>query len=201
MIEWLNFIFLLGISLLLSMYLYIKSVGPATLERKIGEAAYEKCAQYRKLSGVFLLIGMIGYVLYIFYPLPVPLASTFPIPYLITVSIALLILIPSGYLMYRGAKDAGEETSTPRKEHTLYGGIYNTIRHPQMLGEVWTGLVFALFLNSPFLTLYSFIVFPLFYLTALSEEKDLVIRYGQPYIEYRRNTGMFFPKRKKEQLL
>ncbi|MGY5881006.1 MAG: isoprenylcysteine carboxylmethyltransferase family protein [Candidatus Thorarchaeota archaeon] len=197
MIEWLNFIFLLVLSLFGSMYLYVKSVGPAALEQKIGEGSYEKCAWYRKLSGYLLAIGMLGYVAYLFYPLPVPLPAIFPMPYFLVVLIAILILLPSVYLMYRGTKDAGEETARPRKEHTLYGGIYNKIRHPQMLGEVWTGLVFALFLNSPFLTIYSFIIFPFFYWAAVSEEKDLVIRYGQPYIDYRNRTGMFFPKRKK----
>ncbi len=196
MIEWLNFIILLVLSLLLSMVLYVKSVGPAALEQKIGEGAYEKCAQYRQVSGFFLFIGMIGYVVYFFYPLPVPLPIAFPIPYILTASIAILILIPCGYLMYRGGKDAGEETATPKKEHTLYGGIYDTIRHPQMLGEVWTGLVFALLLNSPFLVLYSFVYIPFFYWAAIAEERDLVIRYGQPYIDYRNRTGMFIPRRK-----
>ena len=199
MIEWLNFIFLLVLCLMLSMYFYIKSVGPAALEQKIGEVAYQKCAQYRKTSGYFLFAGLIGYIIYIFYPLPIPLPTVFPIDYIIVISIAILILIPSAYLMYIGARDAGEETARPKKEHTLYGGIYNTIRHPQMLGEVWTGLVFALFLNSPFLALYSFIVFPFFYYAILAEEKDLVIRYGQPYIDYRNRTGMFFPKRRRSE--
>ena len=104
MIEWLNFIVLLVIFLFLSMWFYVKSVGPAALEQKIGEGAYEKCAQYRKVSGLLLYIGMIGYIVYFFYPLPVPLPRVFPIPYVITASIAILILTPCGYLMYRGTK-------------------------------------------------------------------------------------------------
>jgi protein-S-isoprenylcysteine O-methyltransferase Ste14 len=30
-----------------------------------------------------------------------------------------------------------------------------------------------------------------------AEEKDLVIRYGKPYLEYRKNTGFLIPKRKR----
>jgi len=198
LIEWLNFFCLLVFALFMSMYLYVKSVGPAALEQKIGEQAYAKCAQYRQMSEVFGILGLAGYVVYYFYPLPVPIPTSFPIPYYMSVAIAVLILIPSGYLMYRGTTDAGEETATPKKEHTLYGGIYNTIRHPQMLGEVWTGFVLALFLNSPFLFLFSFFTFPLFYWAAVAEENDLIIRYGQPYIEYRERTGMFFPKKKEQ---
>jgi protein-S-isoprenylcysteine O-methyltransferase Ste14 len=29
-----------------------------------------------------------------------------------------------------------------------------------------------------------------------AEEKDLEIRYGEKYIEYKHRTGMFFPKKK-----
>ena len=44
--------------------------------------------------------------------------------------IGTIILIPSLYLMYIGTRDAGEEAMVPKKEHTLYGGIYETMRHP-----------------------------------------------------------------------
>ncbi len=37
----------------------------------------------------------------------------------------------------------------------------------------------------------------MFYYMAVVEERDLVIRYGQPYVEYRERVGMFFPKRAK----
>jgi protein-S-isoprenylcysteine O-methyltransferase Ste14 len=96
-----------------------------------------------------------------------------------------------------GVRAAGKEALFPSKEHTLYGGIYNTIRHPQALGEVWIALAMALYLNSPFLALFSLIYFPAFYHFCIAEEKDLVIRYGQPYVEYRNRTGMFIPKRHK----
>jgi hypothetical protein len=35
---------------------------------------------------------------------------------------------------------------------------------------------------------------PLGIIMALTEETDLVIRFGEPYIKYRSKTGMFFPK-------
>jgi protein-S-isoprenylcysteine O-methyltransferase Ste14 len=31
----------------------------------------------------------------------------------------------------------------------------------------------------------------------LAEEKDLIIRYGKEYLEYRKNTGFIIPKRGK----
>ena len=98
--------------------------------------------------------------------------------------------------MLKGVKDAGREALFPDKEHTLYRGIYENIRHPQALGEVFIWWVAALLLNSPFLYLYSIVWFPIFYWFCKAEENDLIIRYGEPYIEYRNRTGMFLPKKK-----
>jgi len=94
-----------------------------------------------------------------------------------------------------GLKDAGEESLAPKKEHVLYGGIYKKIRHPQAAGEVTLWWVAAFFLNSPYLALFSFIWLPVFYIFCWAEEKDLVIRYGDAYLEYRKNTGFIIPKR------
>jgi len=100
--------------------------------------------------------------------------------------------------MLKGVKDAGREALFPDKKHTLYGGIYQKIRHPQALGEVFIWWVVALLLNSLFLFIYSIVWFPIFYWFCKAEEKDLKIRYGEPYIEYKKRTGMFFPKKKRE---
>ncbi len=184
------------IAMVVSVIFYVKSVGPAALEQEIGEIAYERCAWYRKIASAAFYLIFVNYVIYYFRPLSTPLPSHFPWDYVITVSIATTILIPSMYLMYRGVKDAGEETLAPKKEHTLYGGIYETIRHPQALGEVWVALTIALYLNSPLLILVSLFYFPAFYYFCVVEERDLVIRYGQAYVEYKKRTPMFIPRRR-----
>lgn len=111
--------------------------------------------------------------------------------------VSLLIFFPSLYVMLKGLKDAGREALFPDKEHTLYKGIYLKIRHPQAFGEAFIWWSVALILNSPFLFLYSVVWFPLFYWFCKAEEKDLLIRYGEPYYDYKQRTGMFIPKRKK----
>nr|WP_321261261.1 methyltransferase [uncultured Sphaerochaeta sp.] len=96
--------------------------------------------------------------------------------------------------MLAGVHAAGKETLSPKKDHTLYGGIYEKIRHPQALGELTIWYVVALLLNSPFLILISALYTPLWILWSFMEETDLVIRYGKPYKEYRSRTGMFIPR-------
>ena len=177
---------------------YIKSVGPAALEQKIGLVAYARCAYYRITASIFEIIVIINYLIYFFLPLPLPIPRFFIWDYWISIIFSIAILIPSSYIMLKGLKDAGREALFPDKEHTLYEGIYEKIRHPQSLGEAFLWWSVALILNSPFLFLYSIVWFPLFYWFCKAEEKDLIIRYGEPYIDYKLRTGMFFPQRKKK---
>ncbi len=193
MIAWINFVVLI-ISTLLVLYFYVKSVGPAALEQKIGPAAYKKCTQYRFIAGLFMGVVTINYILYVFYPLPIPLPHTFPWSWWVSALIAVVIALPSGYVWYRGMRDAGEETMVVKKEHTMYGGIYEKIRHPQAVGELPFWWVIAFLLHSPFLVLYSFVWIPIFIAMCLAEERDLRIRYGQAYVEYQKRTGFLLPK-------
>ena len=109
--------------------------------------------------------------------------------------IAAVIAVPSLYLMIRGVKDAGEETMRPKPEHEVYCGIYERLRHPQGLGEFPLWWVIAFLLHSPFLVLFSFLYIPVWYYLCIAEEKDLLIRYGTVYEEYRKRVGFWIPKR------
>ena len=194
MIQWVN-LAVLVLSTLLFLYFYVKSAAPAALQARIGPQAYVLCTRYRLVASVLMTVATVNYVIYFFYPLPIPLAQAFPWPWWISGLIALAIALPSGYLFYRGVKDAGEETMVVRKEHTLYGGIYEKIRHPQAMGELPFWWVVAFLLHSPFLALYSLVWIPIFVAICIAEERDLVIRYGKAYEEYRARTGFLLPRR------
>ncbi len=150
MIAWINFIILL-LATILTVFYYIKSAGPTALEKRIGAEAYTQCTRYRNISAIFMTLAGINYVVHAFYPIPLPLPRYFAWSYWVSVLIAVIIAIPSGILFVRGMMDAGEETMLVKKEHKLYGGIYQRIRHPQAAGEVWYWWVSAFLCNSPFL--------------------------------------------------
>lgn len=195
MIAWLNFA-VLALMTALTLFFYIKSAGPAALEREIGPEAYDKCGRYRLVAMIAMTLAMVNYVLYFFFPLPIPLPRAFPWSWAVSAVIGVVIAIPSGYLFARGTKDAGAETMAPKKEHGLYGGIYEQIRHPQAWeAMLWFSLAF--WLNSPFLALYSFLWLGVEYLMVMAEERDLVIRFGHAYVDYRQRTGAFWPRRQR----
>ena len=61
MIAWVNFAVLV-VSAGMVLVLYLVSVRPAAMERKIGAAAYRRCTVYRIVAGVFMVIATAGYV-------------------------------------------------------------------------------------------------------------------------------------------
>jgi protein-S-isoprenylcysteine O-methyltransferase Ste14 len=195
MIVWANLALLVVSSVLFTVY-YVKSVGPAQLATRVGEIAYQLCTRYRMISSVFMCVTAGNFVAYRFLPLPLPISPTFPWGWKVSAFIAVLIAIPSGYLMYRGMRDAGAETLRPRKEHSMYGGIYQRIRHPQAVGEFPFWWVIAFLVDSPFLAIVSFLYVPVWYYMCRAEEKDLLIRYGDSYAEYMKRVGFWFPKRR-----
>jgi protein-S-isoprenylcysteine O-methyltransferase Ste14 len=196
MIAWINLAVLLiaSFAFLLS---YVRSVSPAGLEKTLGPRAFPLCFRLRMVSSLFEMLTVVCYVIYLFYPLPVPLPASFPWSWWISGLVAALIAIPALLLMGIGLRDAGEEAMRPRKEHVMYGGIYTRLRHPQAVGEVFIWLVIAFLLNSPFLVIFSLIYFPIFVLLCWAEDQDLLLRYGEPFASYMRETGAFWPKRKR----
>jgi protein-S-isoprenylcysteine O-methyltransferase Ste14 len=193
-IAWVNFAVLIFASLFL-LYYYVLSVSPAKQEKVIGSGAYRRCSYYRLIAGALEFVVTANYILYFFFPLVTPLPDRFPWAWWVSIVIALVIGIPATGLMVTGIHAAGEETMRPKKEHTMYGGIYAKIRHPQAVGEVFLFAVIGLLLHSPFLVLFSLIYFPIFILMCYAEEQDLMLRYGDSYADYCRRTGAFWPKR------
>lgn len=195
MIAWINF----GLMILFItafFLLYNRSVSPAALEKKMGEAAYPHCGRVRVAAIIFLMLVLGNYLVYDFYPLPIPFLKGFIWPYSVSLAAAVIIAIPTTYMVLTGMKDAGEEAIQPSKESEMFGGIYTRIRHPQ----TWEyGYFFALgfLLSNPFLVLFSFIWLPLMYFMMRAEEKDLLIRYGEEYQEYMNRTGRLLPRLEK----
>jgi protein-S-isoprenylcysteine O-methyltransferase Ste14 len=195
LIGWVNFVSLVVCSIIFSV-MYAMSVRPAHLEQKIGVKAYRRCTFYRNIIMIPMMIVLVNYMVYHFYPLPIdPFPARFAWPYSINIMLALILGVPTMIVFIRGILDAGKETLVPDKSHKMYNGIYEKVRHPQALGEAPMWLWFALLLNSPFLTVFSLAYLVVWYWWCVEEEKDLLLRYGDSYAEYMQRTGMFFPRR------
>ena len=174
------------------------SIQPAKRSKKHGEKAWADCKKIRSISGFFELILIISIILWIWFPLPLVNTWTINQNIWIGVIIATCLIVPCSILMIKGMLDAGSETLTPSKETEMYGGIYKYIRHPQSAGEFPMYIAMGFLVNSWFIFIlmcvYNVIYMPIM---VYYEEKDLVRRFGDKYVEYQNQTGAIFPKLKK----
>lgn len=184
--------FVLAFSTLLFTIVYIQSLQPAKLEEDIGEISYTRCTTYRTIASVLEVVIFFSYTAFYFFPSPI--FGELPWSRWISVLIAFLIGIPALAIMFKGIRDSGKEGLSPHKEHEMFGGIYDKIRHPQTSGGVLLWFAIAIGSHSLFLTLYSFVWIPIYWAACYVEEADLVRRYGQNYKEYQKCVGMFLPK-------
>ena len=82
----------------------------------------------------------------------------------------------------------------PRTKKLLTEGPYRFCRNPMLLGI----LIFYIGIQVRLLSLKPFIIFVLFiiamYFQLKKEEARLEADFGEEYLEYKKRTGMFFPK-------
>jgi protein-S-isoprenylcysteine O-methyltransferase Ste14 len=173
---------------------YILSLMPATQEQKKGEHAWTEATRYRWASNVLEWLMVLSVGLWIWYPVPA-LDWKVHDSNLVGIVAGLVMGIPLAYVDLQANLDLGKEGFSPSRETQLAGGIYRHIRHPQMIGEIPLFVAGALCINSAFLALW-FFVYVCIYIPVVMhfEEKDLVRRFGQPYVEYRERTGAIFPR-------
>ncbi len=96
--------------------------------------------------------------------------------------------------------------SRHNKEKLVTRGIYYHIRHPQNLGILLMVLPFTLYVPFPFYIdpgirtgdiMSWFLMVALMSISALIEEKLLISKLGDAYLDYRSKTGLFLPRLRK----
>ena len=193
MIEWINFtIFLL--CLIFWGWLYLFSVQPMKRVEKIGEKGWKQCGNVRIVVGLLYYISWANYIIWIWYPVEI---FNFSIMFLYRNSLVtgLIIILTSIPLFYYGIKGTGKETMRPIKDKKMNEGIYNYIRHPQIIAD-WLMFIGFAFISNSLILLCITVAFILFYTPIMikKEEIDLVKRFGEKYREYQKQTGALFPK-------
>ncbi|MBI3019264.1 MAG: isoprenylcysteine carboxylmethyltransferase family protein [Deltaproteobacteria bacterium] len=73
-------------------------------------------------------------------------------------------------------------------------GIYQYLRHPRYLEFILEVLGIAILSGRVWNFILLVYIVPAVWLLSVVEERELVQRFGQSYIEYRKRVGRFFPK-------
>ncbi|TFG18756.1 MAG: isoprenylcysteine carboxylmethyltransferase family protein [Promethearchaeota archaeon] len=199
MIAWINFIIFL-ICLPLWGGLYLFSLQPMKRVEKVGEKGWKQCGDVRIIAGLIYYITWANYFLWIWFPIE-SLQFTITNQYYISLIIGLIFLISSIPLFYFGVKSTGKETMRPNKEKKMNTGIYEYIRHPQIISD-WLMFIGFAFISNSWVLLDITLLFIVVYTPIMikKEEDDLIKRYGDEYRVYQKRTGALFPKiRKRKQ--
>ncbi len=149
-----------------------------------------------KTSYLLIILFWIGLALIIYQFKDLIISIQFSYPYFTGVGIMLLVI--AFYINYLGSKVFSLKyliglPEIKNESKLITSGVYSKIRHPRYLSYVIASLGLA------FLTqlLSLFVIFPIFvvlmYILTLFEEKELIKRFGQEYMEYKRRTGRFLP--------
>lgn len=169
-------------------------------------------AEVERPSGFFLILAGFGtvifffestlYIILVFTGLQTVAAKSFlqlHFPYDSWVQLAGIIETAFGYILFNWSVLARGRYATSwamrENQKLVTWGPYRIVRHPSYLAYfmLFTGL-FLIHLN--LIAMIPFIAVPGYVRVATMEEEMLTERFGETYLEYKRKTGKFFPKRK-----
>lgn len=121
----------------------------------------------------------------------------FQFPFMLYVRTLGLVLTSTGYFIFiwsvivRGRYAVSWEM--PENQRLVTLGPYGYVRHPSYLSYFL--MFFGLFFLWPNLfTLFPLVAIPGYFYVTLEEERLLVKRFGDEYLEYQKKTGRFVPK-------
>jgi protein-S-isoprenylcysteine O-methyltransferase Ste14 len=145
---------------------------------------YHGIARFFSFESIFILV-LLNYKVW------------FSNPFSMMQIISWILLILSAYVVITGyllLKRKGNSTINFENTSTLVkSGIYGYIRHPLYLSLflLGTGVVFKD--SGPVQITLGFINFIAVWITARIEEKEMIVKFGDDYREYMKESRMFIP--------
>jgi protein-S-isoprenylcysteine O-methyltransferase Ste14 len=161
----------------------------------------KKHADHPHLSGEHRL-GDMGQLILLFIFLGIWISDSFVwhystlkpdvLPEYVRIGLAGLVLVLAWYLARRGMKAVfGGDRSKPG---VLDSGVFKVVRHPIYTGAILFYLGASLITLSLASALFWLVIISFYILIARYEERILTEEFGQDYLNYKKKTGMLFPK-------
>ena len=114
------------------------------------------------------------------------------IPNAIRMPVAILVFVTGGWLAFRGMRQVfGSEKSKPG---VISSGVFRLVRHPIYTGALLFYLGAILSTLSLASAAFWIVILVFYYRIARYEENILIQEFGQDYLNYKKKTGMLFPK-------
>jgi protein-S-isoprenylcysteine O-methyltransferase Ste14 len=114
------------------------------------------------------------------------------VPDILRIILALPVLVAGWILARRGLKAI---FGTPREQPELIQtGVFRIVRHPIYTGAILFYLAAVLYTMSLASAAFWLLIIALYYLISKYEERLLTEAFGDDYLNYKKKTGMLFPK-------
>ncbi len=191
------------IGLLCMVPLHFWSVEHVKLETRFGEKKGRKIGEFLGMvSGWGFFLFSIGLWFspqpYLGHPLGFTLHSTilnsvyrFSPIYLLS---GITLLVPGIFFGVNGVIETSLKVSeTHRAEKVITSGVYSRVRHPQYLAGMLSHLGVSLLLSAYFSLLVTPVIFIVYILLSIKEEKELINEFGEEYIEYSKGVPFIIP--------
>jgi protein-S-isoprenylcysteine O-methyltransferase Ste14 len=108
-----------------------------------------------------------------------------------------ILLISSAYVglegYFRLKREGNPVNQFENTSHLVKSGVYRYIRHPLYLSVLMVGLGIMLKDPGKNQLLLGFILLTAIFLTALTEEKEMIAKFGDEYRQYMKESKMFVP--------
>lgn len=114
------------------------------------------------------------------------------VPNLIRVLVAGLVLM-AGWHLARGGMKAVFGTAREKPE-VISTGVFRIVRHPIYTGAILFYLGASLITLSIASAAFTILIIVFYFLISRYEERILAEAFGEAYLEYKKKTGMLFPK-------
>jgi protein-S-isoprenylcysteine O-methyltransferase Ste14 len=120
------------------------------------------------------------------------------VPHIVVILLGLLLMLLGAFMNLRGRVDLGRNWANHIKvydDHTLVTrGAYRFVRHPLYASLVWMGVgVGLVYLNWAAVAATLFIFLP-FMVYRARQEEELLAKEFKEYADYKKRTGMLFPR-------
>jgi protein-S-isoprenylcysteine O-methyltransferase Ste14 len=162
----------------------------------------KKKKEVKKKSFIPFLFSIVIFLL-LFLLIPIGLVLLLHLPwylsiiYPVGIVIGAILIILGVIIIYHGIKGLRLRYSRDSYEKMGEGlvttGIYAHTRNPMYFGAIIMILGWFIVFPFTFILISTFLFLVLFYITAKSEEKQLIQTYGKTYLKYKSKVPLFIP--------
>jgi protein-S-isoprenylcysteine O-methyltransferase Ste14 len=162
----------------------------------------KKKKEVRKKSFIPFLFSVAIFLL-LFLLIPIGLVLLLHLPwylsliYPVGIFIGAILIIVGVIIIYYGIKGLrlrySRDSYKKLGEGLVTTGIYAYTRNPMYFGAIIMILGWFLVFPFTFIFISTFLFLVLFYITAKSEEKQLIQTYGKTYLKYKSKVPLFIP--------